>query len=132
MCYAHVEVFRDCTIPELVEAIARVTISREAACFLTEGAQGCLEHEPASGPATMHPSKTGEERKKYEAKSFSRTLLTVRVFQRLSCRAPDVALGCACDGPSLVEPLVSSLLLALRERKPQAEKARPAVQVSQM
>src|SRR5215467_15368920 len=35
-------------------------------------------------------------------------------------------------GPSLVGPLVSSLLLALGERKSQAEKARPAVEVSQM
>jgi hypothetical protein len=45
---------------------------------------------------------------------------------------PHIALGSACDGPSLVGPLVSSLLPALGERKSQAEQARRSVQVSEM
>src|SRR5215469_11082132 len=77
-----------------------------------------------------HPEDRREE--KYEAKSFSRTLLTVWVIQCLTRRTPAVALGCSCDGPSLVGLLVSSFLLALGESKPQAEKARPAVPVSEM
>jgi hypothetical protein len=77
-----------------------------------------------------HPQDRREE--KYEATSFSRTLLTVWVIQCLTRRTPAVALGCSCDGPSLVGLLVSSFLLALGESKPQAEKARSAVPVSEM
>jgi hypothetical protein len=67
---------------------------------------------------------------KYEATSFRRILLTVWVIQRLSRRTPAFALGGACNGPSLVGLLVSSLLPALGESKPQAEKARRSVPVS--
>ena len=83
-------------------------------------------------PVLLPDTPEDRREEKYEATSFGRTLLTVWVIQPLSRRTPAVASGGACDRPSLVGLLVSSLLLALGERKSQAEKPRPAVQVFEM
>jgi len=42
MCYAHVEVYRDCNTSDSVEAIARVTISSSVAARFFKAGDGCV------------------------------------------------------------------------------------------
>src|SRR2546421_9993420 len=42
MCYAHVEVYRDCNTSDWVEAIARVTISSSVAARFFKAGDGCV------------------------------------------------------------------------------------------